>query len=137
MGSSSGGSSGTTVPWVDQTAQTSNGGATYVQHGNPIDVGAASKLAIFLHVINGPASGTTTIKVQESPNYGDDGVTDAAAAWIDLKSFSAVNLASTGTWQKMQIPDGTIYSFGQWIRIVATNSVAGQTCLFEVKLVGY
>ena len=131
------GGTGVTVPWIGQTEQKANGGTTWTVHGNPHDVGTAQSLAVFLHVVNGPASGTTTIKVQESPNFGNDGISDDDAAWIDLKSFTAVDVDDTGEWFKLQIPDGTIYTFGEWLRIVATNSVSGQTCLFEVKIVGY
>ena len=129
------GSSSTTTGWIDQTEQTSNGGGDPTQHGDPLDVGTDSRLAIALHCINGPASGNTVVKIQESPDYGI--ATEGEEHWMDLVSFTALTSASGNTWQKKQIPDGTIYTFFSWLRIVATNSEAGQTCLFDVRITRY
>jgi len=131
------GSSSTTQGFVDQTEQTSNGGADYTPHGDPIDVGGYTRLAIYLHIINGPESGTTTVRIEESPNYGFAGVANEQAHWMSLKSFDPVDVNDAGAWFKMELPDGTINTWGAWLRVTAVNSVSGQTCLFEVKINRY
>lgn len=121
--------------WVDQGEQKLNGTGAVEQHGDVIAVADSTRLAISLHCINGPASGTTTITIQESPDYGT--VAKGQEHWMTLKAFTALDSTKDDTWQKIQVPDGTIYTFFSHIRVVATNSEDDQTCLFSIMISQY
>lgn len=129
-----GGGGGSHIVDLPDAISAANGGSGAVQIGNVMDVNDVSYLAMALHCINGPESGTTTITIQESPNYARD---DLPAHWFNLVAFAALDSTDGDTWYKKQVPDGTIYTFFNKLRIVAVNSEAGQKCKFAVTIDGY
>ena len=131
----SGGGIGTVIVRLPDAISDANGGGGSVkQIGNVINVDDVYNLAIALHCINGPESGTTTITIQDSPNYVND---DLPAHWFDLVTFGTLDVDDADTWFREQVPDGTIYTFFNALRVVAINSESGQTCRFDVTIDGY